>query len=456
MSNLSNLLRTTIINLADGNKKRWSHFTGDAPMTFQRFSQRVAELKVTKNQVECQELWAAFNVSGREMAFRDFVYFLQAPQEGQPQKSSIDASTSPTSILHHLKQYRRQFLDYCLQIDPSADGYVGQKQISDFLLQIRIGNAPSDHFAFISTFDPENSGSVNYFEILYSLSSLSKEQIIKQTMQQPQSSVQFKSPGPRHELDPSIFTEFSDRNLPHTPEHETGARGQLDPSIFGDHTPSNESSQHVQGGRGNLDPAIFGEKPTHTPLPQQPIDDVDLSHTRDCTEYNNDQTISLISRIANTKFRSMRDCFGKWRGNREKLDAADIFRGMAIDGGVELSTSVLDSLLQEYGGELTVSGFTRFISEGARINAPEPVPEVEPPPSERDILMNKIATGLKGKNWEAQVKLSKNALDLANNLKKLGVTVKSADLRDMYQEVGIKGIIADIKARQAPKKKKRV
>jgi hypothetical protein len=234
-----------------------------------------------------------------------------------------------------------------------------------------------------------------------------------------------------------------------------GARFNLDPSIFGEHPAKSEFSRTETGARMQLDPAIFGQKPERTQVTAPPAAELDLSKAKDCTDYNQDQTLSLVARLASSKFRSMRDCFGSWRTTNDRLSWEDIYRGMVNDGKVEVSPEVLEVIVQDYGGELTVGGLTRMVSDGVRLNAPEPVREAPAALTERDILLNKVAKGLKGKEWEPVVKGSKNALDLTRNLKKFGVEMKSDELRATFEQLGIKKICDEIKARQAPPKKRR-
>lgn len=127
---------------------------------------------------------------------------------------------------------------------------------------------------------------------------------------------------------------------------------------------------------------------------------------------------------------------------------------MAKDASIELDRDVLDSLAQAYGGNLTLASFTRMVTDGTRINAPEPIREAPPPPTKENILLTRIAKQLIGKKWESEIKKSSNALDLAQNLKKLGITVKSDELRIPFNEMGMKNLIEEIKRLQAPPKKR--
>lgn len=258
--------------------------------------------------------------------------------------------------------------------------------------------------------------------------------------------------GGRKPLDPTVFGE-KESGIPKPP---TGhARRALDPSIFGEKECEKKEAPHDRNARTNLDPSIFGEKPQYTAVEAAPLANLDLSKTKDCTEYSEDETISMIARVANAKFRSIRDCFGVWRGASDRLTADAIFVGMAEAANAELSRARIEDLVEAFGGPLTVSSFTRLVSEGARINAPEPVKAAPPPLTETDILLNRIAGELKGKPWEPQIKASKNALDLSRNLKKLGVQVKSEDVRGVFEEYGMKKICAELKERQKPPKKRR-
>lgn len=464
-SKLTNQLRKTIFELADNNKKRWSHFTGDAPLTFERFSKRLIEYKITKNPDDADAVWSAFKCSGKEMQFRDFICFLQSADAEVdddipeiPQGSAgKHPSSSPTASLY---AHRRDLIDYFLQLDPNADGYITQRQLSDYCVTNQIVRSPQDLAAILTRVSTSStSNSINYYSLMYEISQCQDDFEL-----QAQSRGSTKSPfekqeraptaGGRGSLDPSIFGESTTTN---NNQQTQNARKELDESIFGELSPNKKPQQTQQQNhaRNNLDPAIFGEKVERASIPEQPSIPIDLSNSKDCTDYNPDQTISLIARIANTKFKSIRDCFGSWRGAHDRLSWDDIYRGMVNDAKLEVSPEVIESLVEQYGGELTMSSFTRFVSDGARLNEPEPVREAPPPLTERDVLLNKIATGLKGKtNWELQIKNSKNALDLVRNLKKFGIALKSEELRGTFEELGMKKIVDEIKKRQAPPKKR--
>ncbi|OHT13572.1 hypothetical protein TRFO_03328 [Tritrichomonas foetus] len=449
--------RKIILDLADNNKKRWSHFTGDAPLTFERFCQRLVDYKITKNPDDANFVWKRFNCSGKEMQFRDFICFLQSDDlpEEDDEPYSGRPNLSPTASLF---AHRRDLIDYFLALDPNADGYITQKQLSDFAVTNQIVHSPQDLSAILNRVNPSNSSTFNYYLLMYEISQCKDDfELNSKPSAKPQSPFerQDKSPavGGRGALDPSIFGESSPSHLTQQQQQHTGARRELDESIFGEKSPKKTTPQ--SNARKELDPSIFGEKAEKQAPIEQPTAPIDLSNARDCTDYNEDQTISLIARFANSKFRSLRDCFGTWRGNSDRLTWDDIYRGMVNDAKIEVSPEVVEALVNEYGGELTMSSFTRFISAGARINEPEPVREAPPPLTERDILLNKIATGLKGKpSWEISIKNSKNSLDLVRNLKKFGINMKSEELRSTFEELGMKKIVDEIKHRQAPPKKR--
>ena len=456
---LTNLLRQTIFDLADNNKKRWSHFTGDAPFVYSRFCQRLIDYKITKNPDEAELIWKTFKVRGKEMQFRDFICFLQsenAPDDGENEEGLQESNQmTPTASLY---ANRRELIEYFLSIDPRADGLITQKQFSDFAVSHHIVNSPHDLAAILNRVNPSNDSKFNYFLLMYELSQSHDNFELKYNSSSErfnrspfQSQEKLHVDGGRSSLDPSIFGESHPSN---SNAQNHGGRRELDESIFGERSP-NRPVQQQSHARGNLDPSIFGEKQEIAQVIENPPAPIDLSNAKDCTDYNPDQTISLIARIANSKFKTIRDCFGSWRGGSDRLSWDDIYRGMVNDAKIEISPEVIENLVAEYGGELTMSSFTRFISDGARLNTPEPVRAAPKPLTERDILLNKLATGLKGKpSWEVSIKNSKNSLDLVRNLKKFGIIMKSEELRSTFEELGMRKIVEEIKQRQMPPKKR--
>jgi hypothetical protein len=400
-----------IMDLADNNRRRWSQFTGDVPFTYSVFVKKLVDLQITRVPDEAKLVWPAFNVQGEEMQFREFVQFLQADTYFEPSAlPRLDPLASSESTFHRC---RKALIDFCLSIDYAVDGFITRKQLADFALSNSLVSNASELAPIMEKFDPSSSGKMNYFKLM---------------------------------------DDICDRDsAPRAPE--THARNSLDPTIFGE-KPSSGHGPKSDGGRKDLDPSIFGAKPPPTVVREAPAATLDLTSARDCTDYNTEQSMSLIARVANSKFRSLRDCFGSWRTAGDRLSWEDIYRGMVTYAKVELKPEVLEAIAQEYGGDMTVGGFTRLVSDGARLNAPEPVREAPPPLTERDVLLNKIATGLKGKPWEPAIKASKNALDLARNLKRLGCDMKSDELRAMFEGLGMKRICDEIRQRQAPPKKR--
>lgn len=357
-------------------------------------------------------------------------------------------------MISAFRSYRRQLIDYCLYIDPDATGYINQRQLTDFCFDNKIIRQAEDLNSIMDKIDPQKTGRANYFRILYEVSLLDpgkgrRDSQQDETIFDDGTGKYPHTPGGRKQLDPSIFGE----STPHRePPSASGARRELDSSIFGEK--SSPAQQNTRGGRTELDPSIFGEKVEQQVVSQAPAAPIDLTKSRDCTDFNVDQTLSIIARVANAKFRTLRDCFGNWRGAGDRLTPDSIYRGMVTDGQIELNPIVVAQAVEQFGDSLTVSSFTRLVSEGARINAPEPVHEAPPPLTERDILLNKIAESLKGKKWEISIKNSKNSLDLTRNLKSLGVNMKSEELRSTFETLGIKKIVAEIKQRQEPPKKR--
>ncbi|KAH0788305.1 hypothetical protein GPJ56_007779 [Histomonas meleagridis] len=453
---LQTLTRKKLLDLADNNRKRWGHFTGGAPMMFELFCRKLIEYKITRNPDDAQMIWDAFGVQGKEMQYMDFIQFLQNDKVDSTKSST---TPSPTRLLYAL---RRKLIDFCLTLDPDAKGFVTQQQVTNFCLNNKVISKSSDLFSILNKSDPTSDGKINYFKLLYELS-ISGNDFSPSEMYQPpidetlNTSRSNKSPpvsGSRRMLDPAIFgnNARNDNHIDHESPRQNGARHALDSTIFGEKPTS--SKVQLERSPRNLDPSIFGEKVKLTAASQAPSAALNLEGTKDCVDYNPDETISLISHFVNSKFRSLRDCYGSWRGG-DRLTWEDIYRGMINDAKTELNPVVIESLVEEFGGDLTLSSFTRFISEGARLNTPEPVKEPPPPLSERDILLNKIANAIKGKQWEITIKNSKNALDLSRNLKKLGFVIKSEEIRETFQELGMKKICEEIKKRQNPPKKRR-
>lgn len=485
---LCSQFRATLLSLSDNNLKRWKKFTGDFPMTKENFFQRIESIKFSNNKSEKLLLWEAFNAEGRELQFREFVSFIQS-ETSLPKAIKIENS-DPSMILANVAASMRNYLDSFLDVDPNASGFVSQRDFAEILISRGAIRSLNEANRIIMSIDTNNSGRVNYFKLLLDASYVQSEPRSSRKLLDPsilkKNESRIPAPGRRQidsegrertngrKLDPAIFGDRSQEE----PQEETrrgrcldpsifgekachedttqfqGARARnLDPSIFGEKRQENREASSHQGGR-NLDPSIFGER-VHEDVVRKVEQEFDYSETKDGTEYNDDVCISLIAKIANTKFRTIRDCFGSWRTG-DRLSVNDIRIGVAKEGNVELSKSAIERIVNEFGGPLTVSSFTRLVSEGARINAPEPAAPLPPQKTETDELIEKLAAGLAGKDWEAVIMSSKNALDLSRNLKKFDVNVKSEEVRGLFSELGMKNICRSIKEKQKPPKKRRV
>lgn len=493
-------IKQFFLSLSDTNMKRWKKLTADFPMTAERFSTRLIELNFSKDKMEHQIIYDSICSGAREMQFRDFVQFIQAethkisstyqpageggisrPRFGLPQETR-------ESVLDRLAKVRAQLLDDFLSQDNELRGYVSQRSLIESALKYGAIQSPVEMKSVITKVDPENTGKVNYFNFLYYVTihlenpqrDLQSEMSLKPT---PQKNSFFDgsadhvsdnpSTGVRGKLDPSIFGGEKTNDIQIRKQNRT-----LDPAIFGGPSPDEEKkpvyarernldtsifvgaspeetgNNPKSGARGTLDASIFGEKEKTITVAPAPVEQIDISKTRDCTDFDQDQTISYIARFVNSKYRSLRDCFGSWRGGSDRLIGDDIWRNIAKEANVELPREVCNQIADEYGGQLTVASFTRLVSEGARINAPEPVRAPPPPLTEVDILLNKIAESLKNKPWEPKIRYSKNAFDLSRNLKQLGLNMKSEELRGIFEEMGMKAIVNEIKERQKPPKKR--
>lgn len=454
MSNIEDSIRAFLLSLGENNQKRWKRLTSDYPMTKQNFMQRLLDLKYSRDPTKQSYVWEVIHPEEREMTFRDFVRFIQSESEQSTIPRPKLGTPKPMNVIDSLAEQRMELLGAFLQEDEDMNGYTSQRKFTDEAIKCGAVSSPQALYSIIEQLDPDNTGRINYFQLLYLLTSHldSHDEEMPKIDSYNQQVEPIWSPGggPRKNLDPELFG--SPKSKTET-DRNPRARTNLDPDIFGKRPDQVEHEVH-KGGRGQLDAAIFGEKPSMSTVVAAPAELIDFEKTKDCTDFNMDQTISFISRFVNQKYRSIRDCFSYWRGTGDRLTGEDIFRSIAKEGGVELPHDIVIDIAKNFGSELTVSSFTRLITEGARINAPEPVKAAPVPLTHEESILSQIADGLKGKPWEPQIKYSKNALDLSRNLKKLGVTIKSEELRGMYEEMGMKEIIDKIKILQKPKKKR--
>ena len=454
MSDRANNVRAFFLTLGDTNQKRWKKLSADSAMTRTKFMRRLEELKYSRDPTAQSLVWDLIAPEGPEMTFRDFVCFLQDDEESGHVSRPRLGSAQPGDVIDALAEQRMTLLGAFLQKDEDMLGFVSQKKFTEEAIECGAAQSAQSLYPIIKQLDPDNTGRINYFQLLYLLTThLDSPEPMQYARDDPAADNEWKpGSGPRKNLDPTIFGSSPSSGHLET-DRNPNARTHLDPDIFG-RKPEEQTHQAPRGGRGQLDTSIFGEKPTLAAVSAAPQELIDFEKTKDCTDYNMDQTISYIARFANQKYRSIRDCFQSWRGPSDRLSGDDIYRAIAKEAGVELPRPVIMDIAKNFGTDLTVAAFTRLITEGARINAPEPVRAEPPPPTHEETILINIANQLKGKPWEPQIKYSKNALDLSRNLKKLGVNIKSEELRGMYEEMGMKEIIEQIKVLQKPKKKR--
>jgi hypothetical protein len=219
----------------------------------------------------------------------------------------------------------------------------------------------------------------------------------------------------------------------------TGSRGALNPP-FG---PTSGA-----GGRGRLDPAIFGQRRMTEDLPAQPMQHADdFVNAPRLEGLSQGHIIELISRQVARTSRGSRDCYIKWRGAHELLDANDIRDGMAKDGNMVIPLKDLQTIIDGYGGPMTMSGFVRMLGDGAKYVEKNTASGGARRDPEDEAILKKIADNVIGTQWQEMIQKSRGVEDMVRGFDIIGIPIDADVVRRLTSKLGKFGLLEAIRAR---------
>ncbi|OHT07132.1 hypothetical protein TRFO_01231 [Tritrichomonas foetus] len=249
----------------------------------------------------------------------------------------------------------------------------------------------------------------------------------------------------------SQYNNYNSSNNSPTPERRTtsGGRGRLDPAIFGESGPSRSPiGSGSPGGRHRLDPSIFGQKPQLEATPEQPVkhadDYVNADHIQGLTP---GQLIELISKQVSRVSRGSKQCYSRWRGSHEHLDANDLRDGLARDANIVIPLRDLQLIVNQYGGPMNMSAFVRMLGDGSKFALENSSIDGMRRSTEDEAALIRIADQVIGTQWEDMIFRSRSAEDIVRGFAMIGVNTTENDIRTLTSKYGLMGFVDAIKAR---------
>ena len=263
----------------------------------------------------------------------------------------------------------------------------------------------------------------------------------------PPKSPSGESSGGRGRLDPAIFGQ----GTPRSPGGGSGGRGRLDPTIFGEgpsRSGMSSSGESSGGGRGRLDPSIFGQRSTRDDLPEQPVQHADdFVGAERMDGLTPTQLVEVIAKQVSRVSRGSKQCYTKWRGTNDLLDANDIRDGLARDANILVPLRDLQLIVSHYGGPMSMSTFVRMLGDGARYADQNSTIAGVKRASEDEAALLRIADQVIGTQWETMVLRARNAEEIARGFSAMGVHVSETEIGTLTSKLGKTGLVDAIKAR---------
>lgn len=468
---LTNIQRE-IMRLGSNNRDRWAVFSTDTELTQQQFASRLACFGFSVPPGDIATLWRATEVPRDRMQFGDFIRFLQT--EGIHVPDVSPSTVSPSGLLETMKGNRRALLMKFVESDPTTTGQVTHRAFADICSWFGSAENQSDIKQLISQYDPLGTGVIEYFSLMSDLCYMKRPPGLqvpsspKQTYDTTRSPTQMRSPtsdrsrtAPQREfttptrspVSPRLDTSFSRSPMgsPVSPRTgyntSSGGRGKLDPAIFGCSSPP-RSPGTSSGGRGRLDPAIFGQRTVSDDLPEQPMQRADdCINAERVSGLTPNQYIELISKQVSRISRGSKQCYAKWRGGHNLLDANDIRDGLAKDANILVPLRDIEMIVNHYGGPMNMSTFVRMLADGTRYAEQNSTIEGMKRVTEDEAVLMRISEQVIGTQWESLVLRSRSAEDIVRVFAEMGAEVTESEIGTLTSKLGKTGLVDAIKAR---------
>jgi len=466
-------IQQRVNKMGASNRARWTVFSVGTDMSPAQFVRKLVSIGVQTNNSEVALLWKYIGITSSKMQFPEFVKMLQT-DSGEP-----DIAGDPNEIL---KKNRKDLILKLVEADTLGMGTVTPKIFLDICSKLGCSSNDSILSDICTKYDPQNSGNVNYFIFLAELcqpgvlsgfaKNSSETYSTPESPPRPRFGKAEESPVeeiPRPKLKPieTILQSPRTKSLSNAPDeyfpdafantisipksnhddYGSGSRTNLDPLIFGKFSVRSQSSSVApSGARQQLDPAIFGQKPTVRPPPEQKVITADdIKGADHLVGLSKGQLLNILSKQISRISKGSRQVFAKWKGQKEKIEADDIRNGLARDANIVIPMNEIQSIVNDYGGQLTMSSFTRMIADGSRYDE---LTQMEGTRKETDdeAALNEIASQIHGTEWEDIIMMSTSALDASNALSEFNISVPPNTLHYLASKLGKTGLVNSLKS----------
>lgn len=250
--------------------------------------------------------------------------------------------------------------------------------------------------------------------------------------------------------------DFKDKRFSKNGSSRSSSKKSQEPELFSripsSNSPDSPNRNPPSGGRRNLDPMIFGARNvssaskssrSSTPAHDQEIDEA-FKGTERVSGISLKKLVSLISEHVYQNYPNGKSCYLKWRGIHSGIEAEDLRNGLARDSKILITIEDANKIISKYGGPLSLSTFSRMLSDGTRFAEEEKSGQQELTNDEEAIL--KIAHNVKGNKWEDMIYRAPDVVDIVNGFADMGIIVNEDDIRVLTQKIGKTGLVNAIRA----------
>lgn len=494
-------IQIKLTSLGPTNRARWTAFSTGNDMSVAQFARRVATYNIKISTTDTATMWKAVGISGNQLNFAGFEKIISA-ETAFPQKSPAKEETTPLKrpsygqqpeekpvktpqtplnstdkIQTILFSSRRALLMKCLDADPLTLGRIDKTLFADIIAWFGISDRKSV-VAFSNSLEEDNSGYVNYIAFVDFLCSMNDDQqdaasVVSSPMkyeanehsydeieeyESPNAAFKRTPPSPlnpsysvppvdtTHDLPSEIQNKYySPEKVYNSPSAQSLMR---DPLIFGEYSQRRVGgSAESLGPRRNLDPDIFGPKPHREEIKVQRLQSADEVKTAErFSRLTPGQVVQLLSTKIFEQFKNSKAAYGKWKTG-DLLTVDDLRDGFARDCNVNIAREDLLLVINHYGGPMTMSTFTRMLSDGSRLNEISKSPGGMLKETEDEEMLNDIAGQIKKGGWEDIIFRCSSAEEIAEGFATLGVSVTPEVIHILASKYGKRGLIDALEAK---------
>jgi hypothetical protein len=385
-------------------KVNWMNFSNGRPVSRSQFEKMLSTYGLPFRPDDIDIIWANIGAKGGSMNYPDFVRFLSLDgidssivkshgvvQSTQQRYLQSEHEVNPTTIVgtkssvsslslpHLISKHFPQIVNDLLTIDRQLTGFIS---VSDFELMIQaIDLVNSNEIqCFVSSYDPRNCGTFNYFNMLGDMC--------------------------------NQRTNSTNRTQLETMNRQS----------------------YVQQPRQQS----FVE---HTSIPDQFLQPKEQVPQRSGCSVN--EIIQTIATRMTTNFDSSARCFNKWRGHASSIDAQQFADCANRDFKINMTVDDARDVIRRFSttGTFTLGTFLKMIGAGADSASRQMETIITKELDEEEKTLQHLARQARGKDWETIFERISDVDQIGPALKKIETYVLSPELKACSVKYGKDGVV---------------